>query len=319
MSYFTAAIDELAYRYQKLFTVATGNDGQAAFPDNRIQAPSDGMNALSVGAFEYSPTGVQLVSSYSSIGPGREAAKIKSEIVDLGGARDEPLILVGAEFFATDPVYGTSFAAPLVATKMAETIAASPDITPLVAKGLAIHKASPMDPKIGITKAAGFGFMPETSQNLYYDSDDEVTIIYHDNIDMKGVSRFLVPIPMNQDFSATKYDLTWTIVTMTAPNPSSSDAYSDFSIKDTLIIDDENVPKDKPRKTRSNKKYLPEQDLRNSDFKWDTVVKNKVTVKSATLTTPFVEISGLSRTTQSIQHIDFAIIITIKAYQIEWV
>ncbi|NFB03389.1 S8 family peptidase [Weissella paramesenteroides] len=318
ISYFTAVLDELAYRYHKLFIVATGNDGIRSYPENRVQAPSDGMNVLSVGAYDYDSDGEKIVADYSSIGPGRESAKIKPEIVEFGGSHSNPLVLVGADSFATDPSSGTSFAAPIVAAKLAQTIATSPDITPLVAKGLAIHQATPQkqpnDKNVGISKSAGFGFMSDDVEDLYTDSEDEVTIIYHDVIALKDVSRLLLPIPNRQNFDATKYDITWTIVTMSAPNASSSDAYSNFAINDTLVVDDEHVPVGKSRITRSNNKYKPEPELRANDFKWDTIVKKKIAVNVATLGTPYIEISGLSRSFESSEPVEFAIIVTLKSY-----
>ena len=58
ISHFTYALDRLSMLpHHPLFCVAVGNDGDLPYPFNRIQAPSDLVNGLGIGAYTFDKNG----------------------------------------------------------------------------------------------------------------------------------------------------------------------------------------------------------------------------------------------------------------------
>ena len=81
----TAVIDSILSDGETLMTVAVGNNGErdAELGLNRIQVPSDSVNALSVGAADR--TGADWKrASYSATGPGRSPGRRKPDVVAVG-------------------------------------------------------------------------------------------------------------------------------------------------------------------------------------------------------------------------------------------
>lgn len=96
ISRFTYVIDRLTGKGERLFVVAVGNDGD--HPDEeeqRIQAPSDTINNIAVGAYTFDSPSVIVRAPYSSIGEGREGCKVKPDVVAFGGCEQNPFHLVG--------------------------------------------------------------------------------------------------------------------------------------------------------------------------------------------------------------------------------
>ena len=60
ISRFTYALDRLSMLpHHPLFCVAVGNDGDLPYPFNRIQAPSDLVNGLGIGAYTFDKNGLK--------------------------------------------------------------------------------------------------------------------------------------------------------------------------------------------------------------------------------------------------------------------
>ncbi|MGG1641249.1 S8 family peptidase [Paenibacillus sp. NRS-1782] len=115
ISRFTYVLDDLAWNYRKLFVVAVGNGGDLEKPFNRIQAPSDIVNGLGVGAFSYDFSSGEIIrASYSSIGQGREGCKVKPDISSFGGDENRPIHLVSSIHGQKHLSMGTSFSAPII-------------------------------------------------------------------------------------------------------------------------------------------------------------------------------------------------------------
>ena len=115
-SRWTNTLDRLAYEEGTLFVIAAGNNGlqDHATALDRVQAPADMANGLSVGACTaHAPEADWERTPYSAIGPGRTGSKVQPTGVQFGGT-------TGNLFQALMPdgtiaeADGTSFAAPLV-------------------------------------------------------------------------------------------------------------------------------------------------------------------------------------------------------------
>ena len=95
ISRFTYALDSLSVAHKVSFCVAVGNDGDAGADLNRIQAPSDLVNGLGVGAHTHSAKNDQIEhAEYSCQGPGRECGKVKPEVTAFGGCDLNPIHLI---------------------------------------------------------------------------------------------------------------------------------------------------------------------------------------------------------------------------------
>lgn len=116
ISRFTYALDVLSYNCDAeppLFCIAAGNDGDLPSPDNRVQSPADLVNGIGVGAFCIMPDGTKARAPYSCVGPGREGAKIKPDLLEYGGDINKPFVVVASSGNALGASAGTSFASPL--------------------------------------------------------------------------------------------------------------------------------------------------------------------------------------------------------------
>src|SRR5262249_26776980 len=111
ISRFTFALDLLAAAQKVTFCVAVGNDGAATSGMNRIQAPSDLVNGLGVGAYTQR-NGNRIDATYSCQGLGRECGKLKPDIVGFGGCEQRPFHLVAVAKGIKVLSAGTSFANP---------------------------------------------------------------------------------------------------------------------------------------------------------------------------------------------------------------
>lgn len=82
----TAVLDDKLSRSSTLAVIAVGNDGEsdAATGLDRVQVPSDCVNALAVGACDSTELDWQR-APYSSVGPGRSPGVIKPDLVGFGG------------------------------------------------------------------------------------------------------------------------------------------------------------------------------------------------------------------------------------------
>ncbi|MEO8409889.1 MAG: S8 family peptidase, partial [Propionivibrio sp.] len=86
----TAVVDSILSDGETLMTVAVGNNGErdAALGLNRIQVPSDCVNALSVGAADRTDADWKR-AAYSATGLGRSPGRRKPDVMAFGGAPKE--------------------------------------------------------------------------------------------------------------------------------------------------------------------------------------------------------------------------------------
>ena len=338
---FTYVCDKLSYDapdgINPLFCIAAGNDGNLEKPLNRIQSPADMVNGLGIGAYSISFLGDKYRSSYSCIGPGREGAKIKPDLLEFGGDTSMPFITTksGAELMGEQ---GTSFASPVVAGKIGKLMAASPQIHPHMARALLIHHATP-DESISQDEQ-GFGFCPNDVTEVLNCSDKKVTILYEGEISSTTTAKLPIFLP---DVSTTHgmAHLTWTICTVVNPNVNDSDAYTNNCIEDTFYPNEMKFNFRGPKKTeqlnllksediqrakelfglgyqkselpvsRSAKPCFAEADLRSNDYKWDTVIRKEISMRCSSLLSPFLSLHAIGRDDYERENIKYFVVITV--------
>lgn len=60
-------------------------------------------------------------------------------------------------------------------------------------------------------------------------------------------------------------------------------------------------------------KRLSEKDLRNSDFKWDTIIRKNLTMRATSLMNPFLTLHAIGRDEYEHEKIRYYVAITIEA------
>lgn len=340
---FTYVCDKLTYEVEgvnPLFCIAAGNDGELEACDNRIQSPSDMVNGISVGAYSYTPLNEKVRAYYSCKGPGREGAKIKPDILEFGGTPERPFIGVLEENNKIGAQIGTSFAAPIVAGKVARLVAKSKKIVPHLARTLLIHNAESqgIDGKI----ENGFGYCPESIEQILDCTDNNVTILYSGEI-MSSTSVKLPIFMPDVNKMEGKAKVQWTISTVVNPNIKDPDAYTNNCIEDTFyphdmtfnfnkkgnktiklnLLKDGSVQKAEDIMnagysmselpvSKPAKKNFKEADLRNSDFKWDTIIKKDVSMMTTSLLNPFLSLHAIGRDEYEHEKIRYNVVITMS-------
>lgn len=339
---FTYVCDKLTYDVDEgevnpLFCIAVGNDGGLDSPLNRIQSPSDMVNGLAIGAYSLSVLNDKYRAPYSCVGPGREGAKIKPDLLEFGGTQDRPFIAVksGKQI---EGVCGTSYSAPVVAGKIGRLMAASDQIVPHLGRALLIHHAEADG--MEYSPENGFGFCPENVEELLNCSDNKVTIFYEGDISSSASVKLPVFMP-EINICRGNACIKWTICTVVSPNLNDTDAYTNNCIEDTFYpnemkfafrkegdIKKLNLLKEDDVKTarrlisqgytRSDlpvskpaKRNFREADLRNRDFKWDTIIRKKVSMRCSSLINPFLSLHAIGRDEYEYEKIRYFVVITV--------
>lgn len=327
ISRFTYALDTLSFSREKeppLFCVAVGNDGDLASPDNRIQSPSDLINGIGVGAFAQQPDGSIARAYYSCVGPGREGAKVKPDILEFGGDINKPFYVVSSSGNKLGIEAGTSFASPLVAHKLGVMLARSEDVTQHLARAILLHNATH---HADFTQEEyGFGLSPDDPSYCLSCEDNRVTTLYQGIL----IPKQLVSLPIfAPGIEAAKGMVTigWTIVAVCDTDPNDSDAYTASCIVDTFVPHDSkyqytlkgtgrtrtvDLSKEDGRilaaqlelqgytaatqpVSKPAKKYWEESDLRAHDLKWDTVISKTKPMKCSSVQNPSLTLQSIFR------------------------
>ena len=346
ISRFTYVLDLLTYDVKEnevnpLFCVAVGNDGDKGELLDRIQSPSDMVNGLSVGAYTYNFFDEKVRANYSCIGPGREGAKVKPDIVEFGGSQERPFIKVGLEGNTLEVDTGTSYATPLATGKIGRLMAQSDEITPHMGRTLLIHNAytdnGVRDDEIG------YGFSDRSPEDILSCEQNKVTILYQGELEAFSTAKLPIFAPFI-NHAKGNVNITWTITTIVNPDNSDVDAYTNNCIEDTLYphsgiykFTKDKSPDQKLNITKaedapiiekllqngykmssmpvsaSPKRNKSETELRNKDLKWDTVIKKNRSFRASSLFNPFITVHAIGRNGYEHEKIKYFIAITIEA------
>lgn len=339
---FTYVCDRLTYDINDgdtnpLFCIAAGNDGTLESPFNRVQSPADMVNGLAVGAYTLSPLNDKYRAPYSCVGPGREGAKIKPDILEFGGHTDRPFISTKSGNLIMGTM-GTSLAAPVVAGKIGRLMAASDQIVPHMGRALLIHSAESEGSGGPVDNC--FGFCLDDVKDILNCSDKKVTILYEGEITSSATVKLPIFAPGISEIHGNA-DIKWTICTVVNPNINDPDAYTNNCIEDTFYPNDMKFPfrKGKIEKqlnllknadidlarellnqgyikselpvSKPAKKHFAEADLRNSDFKWDTIIRKNISMRCSSLMNPFISLHAIGRDEYEHEKIKYFVVITI--------
>jgi hypothetical protein len=314
----TAMIDPLLASGRTLASVAVGNGGEqdAAAGLNRIQPPSDCVNALSVGASDGTHAKWSR-APYSSVGHGRCPGIVKPDGVVFGGVPKSPFWVIGYDDpNLAMPVTGTSFASPS-ALRAAIGVRAhlGPVISPLGLKALLIHNA---DPNGHEKSEVGWGQICTDVEKLITCATNTVHVVYQGNLDPKKFLRARIPMPRAAIEGLVTIKVT--ICYATETDPQHPLTYTRSGLQIFFRKDRNKIPpgKSNPKPATFFKTGLgkPEQLIRNDAHQWETVRQETKRMRGQDLKAPCLDIHYNPREeghdTEG-EEIPYAMIVTLHA------
>jgi hypothetical protein len=317
----TAVIDSILSDGETLMTVAVGNNGErdAALGLNRIQVPSDSVNALSVGAADRTDDNWKR-ASYSATGPGRSPGRRKPDVVAFGGAPKEYFHVVSPgsrpNLAAT---LGTSFAAPLALRSAVGIRAILGDpVHPLTIKTLLIHgceNENALD-----VHHVGWGRVPADINRLITCNDGEARIIYQGELRPGKFLRAPIPLPAFQ--LQGKVRLRATFCYASPVDPQDAGAYTKAGLGITFRP---SSAKRKAEAVYANSssffqaaEFRTEAELRADLGKWETVLHAENNYYGSSLLEPVFDVHYNARdagglASSGAPSIRYALVVTVHA------
>ncbi|HAA44143.1 S8 family peptidase [Vreelandella sedimenti] len=323
----TAMLDDHLGSGNCLAGVAVGNDGEKPWPQSRIQVPSDSVNALSIGAADCTTEGWKR-APYSSIGPGRNPGMVKPDIVAFGGVKTNAFHFVSPQLNIVEN-YGTSFATPYamrIASGLKSYLGSS--LTPTAIRALMVHSASRNQHPI---EEVGWGMLGELT-DIITCQDGEIKVLYQGRLEPGKVLRAPIPLPEQQLEGNVSISATFCYTCSTDPHTPGDYTRAGLDIsfrphKDNFSKTQARIEKTGQGKidlafpdTASffkNQEFASEAELRTDGHKWDTMRKNSLTKRGASLKNPVFDIHyvarepGISNSPQGAEKIHFALVVTV--------
>ena len=341
VSAWTALLDPLLARGDALAMIAAGNSGSmdAEAGQNRIQPPSDCVNALAIGAcgrqaFSYDR------ASYSSIGPGRSPGRIKPDLVTFAGTPDDPFwALGGGAPGRAVAVSGTSFGAP-AALRIGLGVRAhlGPDLRPLTIRALLVHRSEEnRQDRTSLVDhdrdQLGWGRVLGRLEDLLTCPDDTVYVVYQGILLPRQFLRAQIPTPSGEIPGRVHIAATICIGSETDPEHPSNYTRSGLEVvfrphmeKRREYLDKKSGKKRPSPLPPSSpfflaKPYMSEGELREDAHKWETTLCAYRSFKGASLSDPAFELHHTPRLGGSDVYgsgpIPYAMIVTVQADQVK--
>lgn len=269
----TAVLDTMLGDGNTLMTVAVGNNGERDenLRLNRIQVPSDSVNALSIGSTNISGKNWAR-AGYSAIGPGRSPGRRKPDAVAFGGSPKEYFHVVQPsskpELAAT---MGTSFAAPFaLRTAVGVRAFLGDEVHPLTVKALMVHSTEMIE---GLNHdEVGWGRIPQDLDHIIMCGDGVARIIYQGLLRPGKYLRAPIPLPPTQ--LQGKVRITATFCYASPVDVEDAAAYTKAGLDITFRphIDKKSGKQVKSRSFFSSTEFRTEQEQRADLGKWETVL-----------------------------------------------
>jgi subtilisin family serine protease len=339
VSRFTYVLDDLAFRHKVTFYVAVGNDGEAVGLD-RIQAPSDLVHGVGVGAFTMDGD-KRTHAPYSCKGPGRECGKIKPDLTAFGGCENTPIHLTSTTGAQKWLAWGTSFATPVAARLGGQACEVFERSSALLGRALLIHTAEhPVGPPDSLF---GHGCVRTSIDDVLFCDEKTVTVVFQGDILPTKIVKLPIPWPA-KDEVAGKVQVTWTVAALPPINPNHPGDYTSCCLEDTFYPHSRKFqftpPKgstEKPKgfhldedateihrllkagwkcasfpESESGNQYKTENDKRAIDCKWEPVVLRTKSKLAKNIHDPFMTIHAIGRNGAK-DRFDYVVVVTLQA------
>lgn len=315
----TSVIDNLLSDGNTLMTVAVGNNGERdkELRYDRVQVPSDCVNAIAVGAATDTESGWTR-APYSAIGPGRSPGIIKPDLMAFGGD--------GAKYFHVltpgkkpllAPLLGTSFASPyLLRSAVGIRAVLGLGLSPLAIKALLVHGAA----AAGHDKLeVGWGKVPEDLLALITCPSGVARVVYQGELKPGKYLRAELPIPVGGLTGNIRLKATFCYASPVDPQDAS--AYTRAGLEVTFRPNEEKIKEEKANADSKGffqmKQYATEEERRSDMGKWETVLHAEKSMRGSSLKHPVFDIHYNAREAGhragSPEKIPYALVITVEA------
>jgi len=317
----TAVLDDRLSRVSSLAMIAVGNDGEgdALLGLDRVQVPSDCVNALAVGACD-TPSNNWKRASYSSKGPGRSPGIVKPDLVDFGGDISRPFVVVAPDSQpALTTTGGTSFATPSV-MRMATGVRAhfGTNLDHLAIRALLVHTCEEGQYD---HKEIGWGRVARNLSDIVLCDDDTVRIVYQGEISPAKYIRAAIPVPSG---SLQGYvSLRATICYKSPTDPHHPGNYTRAGLEVAFRPHDGKFSRDgqiHPNTARFFGSTLPgatEDELRRDAWKWENCLHAEIRKRGSSLQNPCFDIHYNARLEgrnfSPAEKLRYAMVVTVKA------
>lgn len=309
----TSLIDSYLADGETFLTIAAGNNGEGdeSLGLNRIQVPSDSVNAIAVGASDRTNVSWQR-ATYSAVGPGRAPGRVKPDLLAFGGSHHQYFhVLNAGPHPDLVPQGGTSFSAPYLLRKAVGIRALmGNEITALAIKALMINSAHQNGEG---QPATGWGKVIADVDDLVQSPDGVAKILYQGEL-LPG--KYLrVPIPLPQNGIDGKVKIKATCCFSTQVDPQDTSMYTKAGVEIGW------KPKigGKSEGFFQQVKKATEAELRRDAAKWETVLHAEKKKLGSSLDEPAFELhymarnSGADINSSSADIIKYAFVVTLEA------
>lgn len=309
----TSLLDSYLADGETFLTIAAGNNGEGdvSLGLNRIQVPSDSVNAIAVGASDRVDKTWQK-ATYSASGPGRAPGRVKPDLLAFGGSHQQYFhVLNAAPFPELIPQQGTSFSAPYLLRKAVGVRALfGRDVTPLAIKALLINSAHHNEQE---QCQIGWGKVIDDVDNLIQSPDGVAKILYQGELFPGKYLKVPLPLPKNGIDGMVKIKATCCFSTHVDPQDTSM--YTKAGVEIGW----------KPKKGKKSESFFQqvkkatEAELRRDAAKWEPVLHAEKRKNGSILDEPAFEIhymarnSGADISPTSADIIKYAFVVTLEA------
>lgn len=314
----TSVIDDLLSDGNTFMTIAAGNNGtrDSIVQLDRVQVPSDCVNAITVGAANCT-SDTWTRASYSARGPGRSPGVIKPDLMAFGGGKQYFHALIPGKKPSLVPLLGTSFAAPYILRSAVGVRAVlGQELSALAIKALLVHAAQknghePID--------VGWGKVPEDLMEIITCPSGVARIVYQG--ELKPGKYIRAPIPLPGGSLSGMVTLKATFCFASATDPQDSASYTRAGLEVTFRPNKDKVEEGKTNATSKSffekKKFATEEERRSDSGKWETVLHDSKRMYGSSLNNATFDIHYNARekggTADKPEKIKYALIITVEA------
>ena len=320
----TAVLDDRLSRVSSLAMIAVGNDGEGdtLLGLDRVQVPSDCVNALAVGACD-TPDKDWKRAPYSSKGPDRSPGLVKPDLVDFGGVISRPFVVVAP---GPQPVLattgGTSFSTPSV-MRLAGGVRAhfGPNLDHLAIRALLVHTCEEGEYD---HQEIGWGRVARNLNDIVLCDDDTVCVVYQGEISPAKYMRTAIPVPSGS--LQGNVSIKATICYKSQTDPHHPGNYTRAGLEVVFRPHDGKFSRDTqihPNSARFFGSSLPgatEEELRRDAWKWENCLHAEVRKRGSSLQNPCFDIHYNarleSRNFAPAERLKYAMIVTVQAKSI---
>lgn len=309
----TSLLDSYLADGETFLTIAAGNNGESdeALGLNRIQVPSDSVNAIAVGASDRVDEKWER-APYSATGPGRAPGRVKPDLLAFGGSHHQYFhVLNQGSYPELVPQQGTSFASPYLLRKAVGVRALFGNrVSPLAIKALLVNSASKNKQEKG---EIGWGKVIQNVDDLIQSPEGVAKILYQGELYPGKYLR--VPVPLPKKGINGKVTIKATCCFSTSVDPQDTSMYTKAGVEISW----------KPKKDKDTEQFFlqvkkaTEADLRRDAAKWETVLHEEKTKYGSSLDDPAFEIhymardSGAEISGTKAEIIKYAFVVTLEA------